>query len=331
MRRGLARPHAKFLQTRGGYTLGMHRFVAGALAISWMAACAAVANDLTVSAAEVTAQRERLARLGFATMLERQKRLIRVSSAIRLRGAALCNGKLSPVTGIVAATAAELPAAFRETAYLDHGVADLLKVLWILPDYPAAEAGLRSGDTILAIDGREIHAAAHLDQRSPTDSQTFTALKVERGGKILDIRFEARNGCFRPAVLSVLDNVDVRTEGARMIVYSGMLRFAESDDELAIVLAHELAHELLGQKSSVESAEAEADYLGLYLVALAGYDITVAPEFARRLGAEFPLALEERAGHIYLISAARSIALANTLREIEGKLERGEPLEPRIR
>jgi membrane-associated protease RseP (regulator of RpoE activity) len=252
-----------------------------------------------------------------------------VSSAIRLHGAALCNDQQSPVTGIVAATSAELPEAYRETAYRDHGVEDLLKVLWILPDYPATEAGLRSGDTILEIDGRETHTAAYLDQRNPADSKTFTAVKIERGGEIFDLQFEARNGCFHPAVLSVLDNVDAHTEGARMVVYSGMLRFTESDDELAIVLAHELAHGLLGRELSVENAESEADYLGLYLVARAGYDVAVAAEFARRLGAEFPLALEERAGHIHPISAARSIALADTLREIEGKLERGEPLEPR--
>jgi len=307
----------------------MHRFVAGALAISWMAASAATSNDLTLSDAEVTAQRERLARLGFALMLERQRRLIRVSSAIRLHGAALCKDQQSPVTGILAATSAELPEAYRETAYRNYGVEDLLKVLWILPDYPASEAGLRTGDTILEIDGRETHTSAYLDQGTPTDSKTFTTLKVERGGEIFDLRFEARNGCFRPAVLSVLDNVDVRTKGTRMVVYSGMLRFAESDDELAIVLAHELAHELLGQKLSTEVAESEADYLGLYLVARAGYDVAVAPDFARRLGAEFPLALEERAGHIHPMSEARSIALADTLREIEAKLERGEPLEPR--
>lgn len=309
----------------------MHRVVAGALAIGWMAASAASANDLELSEAEVTAQRERLARLGFAWMLERQKRLARVSSEIRLHGAALCDDKQSPVTGIVATTSAELPKAYRETAYRDHGVDDLVKVLWILPDCPAAEAGLRSGDTILEIDGRETHAAASLDQRDPTGSKTFTVLKIERGGEVLDLRFETRNGCFRPAELSVLDNVDTDTEGGRMVVYSGMLRFAESDDELAIILAHELAHELLGQKWSTAIAESEADYLGLYLVARAGYDAAAAIDFARRLGAEFPLALEERAGHIHPSSAARSIALAATLREIRDKLERSEPLEPRTK
>jgi len=309
----------------------MHRFVAGALAISGVATSAAFSADLALSEAEVTAQRERLARLGFALMLERQKRLARVGSEIRLHGAALCDGKQSPVTGIVAATSAELPEAYRETAYRDHAVADLVKVLWILPDYPAAEAGLRSGDTILAIDGRETHAAADLDQRDPTDSKTFTVLKVERAGEIFDLRFESRNGCFRPAVLTLLDDVDAHTEGTRMLVYSGLLRFAESDDELAIVLAHELAHELLGQEWSAETAESEADHLGLYLVARAGYDVTLAPDLARRLGAEFPRALEQRAGHPHPFSAARSVALTATLREIEEKRERGEPLEPRTR
>jgi len=313
----------------------MHRFVAGALAISGVATSAAFSADLALSEAEVTAQRERLARLGFALLLERQKRLARVSSEIRLHGAALCEGSQTPVTGIVAATSAEIPAAYRETAYRDHAVDDLVKVLWILPDYPAAEAGLRSGDTILEIDGRETHRAADLDQREPTDPKTFTTLKVERGGAIFDLRFETRNGCFLPAVLSVLDELDVQVEGTRMVVYAGLLRFAESDDELAIALAHELAHELarerLGRQASADSAESEADALGLYLAARAGYDVAAATDFAQRLGAEFPLALEERAAHLRPSSAARSIAWANSLREIAEKLERGEPLEPSIR
>jgi Zn-dependent protease with chaperone function len=318
-----------FARRVDGYTPAMHRFAAGALAISCLVASLAFSTDLTVSKAEVDAQRERLARLGFALMLERQKRLIRVSSRLRIRGAALCGEKLNPVTGIVAATSTELPQAYRETAYRSLGVDDLVKVLWVLPDSPAAEVGLQPGDTILEIDGRETHSAAALDQRTASDAKTFTALKLERAGEILDLHFESRDGCFRPAVLSLLDNIDARAEGSRMIVYSGLLRFAETDDELAIVLAHELAHELLGHRLSTAIGESEADYLGLYLVARAGYDVAAAEALARRFSAEFPLALEERAGHIHPISTARSNALAASLREIEDKLERGEPLEPR--
>ncbi len=64
----------------------------GMFALWWLAAPVTFADDLELSEVEVAAQHERLASLGLELMLERQKRLTRVSSALRYRGAALCEG-----------------------------------------------------------------------------------------------------------------------------------------------------------------------------------------------------------------------------------------------
>ena len=94
----------------------MRSVVAGGLA--WLVlAQSAGSTDLELPAEEVAAQRDRLATLGFELMLERQKRVTRLSSEIRYRGAALCPQKQSRVLGIVGATWGALPRAYREVAY----------------------------------------------------------------------------------------------------------------------------------------------------------------------------------------------------------------------
>jgi hypothetical protein len=284
--------------------------------------------DLALSADEVAAQRDRLAALGFDLMLERQKRLTRVSSEIRYHGAALCPRKQSRVLGIVAATWGALPRAFRETAFQRYGVDDLVRVLWVLPGYPAADAGVLAGDTILQVDGHETHSA-HFDEPSAQDLPDVTTLKIERDGEIFDLQLETRKGCFRPAEIVVLDTIDTQSEESRIIVYSGMLRFLPSDDELAVILGYELAQGLLGQPAGTTLGETEADDLGLYLAARAGYDVSIAPDLIRRLAREFPLALEKRAWHGRRSPAERAAALESAAREIALKLERGERLEPR--
>jgi membrane-associated protease RseP (regulator of RpoE activity) len=309
----------------------MRRIVVGMFALWWLVAPVGLADDLELSEAEVAEQRARLASLGLERMFERQQRLTRVSSQVRYRGAALCEPRWSRVLGIVAASAAEIPAVYRETAYQRYGIDDLVKVIWVLPGYPAADAGLEAGDTILEIDGREIHLAAALERRRAEDLPIATLLRIERDGEIRDLQVESRIGCFRPAEVKIMDNIDAYSEGERIVVYSGLLRFLESDDELAVILGHELAHGLLDAGLDPAAAEREADRVGLYLAALAGYDVAVARGLSERFIREFPLALEARTGHTHLSSPERALALEATTSEIQAKLDRGEPLEPELR
>jgi predicted Zn-dependent protease len=79
---------------------------------------------------------------------------------------------------------------------------------------------------------------------------------------------------------------------------TAMLNFVRSDDELAVVLGHELAHGILGhppmrteegilasfgiKASELWHREEQADRLGLRLMAAAGYDLRAAIPFWRR-------------------------------------------------
>lgn len=119
--------------------------------------------------------------------------------------------------------------------------------------------------------------------------------------------------------------------GGKIVVYEGMMKLVESDDELAVVLSHEVAHAVakhsnermsqqviseygaqilnysLSRKSELVQSlaanvyglgsqygvmlpfsrkhESEADYMGLALMAMAGYNPDVAVNFWRKMAA----------------------------------------------
>lgn len=88
------------------------------------------------------------------------------------------------------------------------------------------------------------------------------------------------------------------------------MRFAGDDDELALIISHELAHNAMGH---VESRTANALLGG-------------APDFWRRMAIEHPESIELRKSHP--TTPERFVALNATITEIELKVSAGRPLLP---
>ncbi len=89
--------------------------------------------------------------------------------------------------------------------------------------------------------------------------------------------------------------------GGKIVVFTGIMRFAENEDQLAAVLAHEISHALahhaservareqsrggsgLGGLRNDRMQEAEADHIGLFLMTFAGYNPDAAVHFWERM------------------------------------------------
>jgi predicted Zn-dependent protease len=99
--------------------------------------------------------------------------------------------------------------------------------------------------------------------------------------------------------------------GGRVAVFTGLMRIVDNDDQLATVLAHEIAHALAhhaNERVTIEesgrvnwlyrqaydrSQESEADHIGLFLMTFAGYDADEALVFWQKMerlqrGGELP-------------------------------------------
>ena len=173
-----------------------------------------------------------------------------------------------------------------------------------------------------------------------------------------------KTGCSFPVLLSDGQSLNAAADGKRVYIHAGMMRFVESDDELAYIVGHELAHNVLehidkkrgnailggvvdvlltaatgvstdgafskaGAGAYSQAFESEADYLGMYIAAQAGYDISSGPLFWRRMAIESSGSIAAGYQSSHPSTPQRFVALTNTIDEIHGKQAMGLALMPR--
>lgn len=235
---------------------------------------------------------------------------------------------------------------------------DLPGVLAAPPGSPAAAAGLRTGDLLVAVNGVPLQTggsgaeasyeglAANIrivDEALAGGSATFT---VERAAEILDIAVQPRRACGYEVQLNPSDELNARADGRRLFISTALAGFAQSDDELAVILGHELAHHVLRHRhwsgtggaarqanedawaaeGGEGNAEQQADRVGLYLLARAGFDPAVAAPFWRRFGDSNWRVRFPQIGHAS--AGSRALALEAVAREIEARRRAGGQLLP---
>ena len=84
-----------------------------------------------------------------------------------------------------------------------------------------------------------------------------------------------------------------------------------------------------GAQAFSKDFEAEADYVGLYILASTKAEIEKAPTFWRRMAALHPGAVNHAGTHP--ATPERFVAMEQTIKEIRGKQKAGKPLRPEMK
>lgn len=309
-----------------------------AIFLLFLAACAPTTQRVVVSNAEVAAEAELQRRLFIVESVAEKARLDNVVFRVMQGTAGLCRGQTKPQFGFRTATRGSFGSDMRDAATEALGLDDRLHVLAVVPGSPADHAGLELGDVIVEANGIPVGTGARAVRKftSIRDGTRDGVLSLTlRGETARKVTLAAVETCDYPVEVTPEDNVNAYANGRAISITRGMLWFA-NDKELAFVLSHELAHHimnhvgsLLGATGQLAELEAEADYVGLYIMARTGYGIGDAPEFWRRMAVSFPNSIASATNHP--TTPYRFVALKRTVEEINAKVAAGEPLVPNLR
>ena len=226
---------------------------------------------------------------------------------------------LEPVTGLVFQHLSQFDIAARPAILaalpLDRGPG----VIAVVPDGPGAVAGIRPGDVLLAVDGVAIppepglavpfdakRARARADAIGAVLAQGGTmprALALLRDGAVVTVRLVPRPACPSWVHLARSDQLNAFADGHHVFLTTGLLARLHGDDEVAFVVAHEMAHNILGHAAMlrggevhrgitrmlghsgaiVRQTEREADTVAGELMLDGGFDPVAGAEALRRL------------------------------------------------
>ena len=317
--------------------------------------CAAVATALTAAAhAEPLPSREWDA--GFAELLQQQTRVSSVGFRLATTNNDLCDTH-QPQAGLEVQDPTQYKPEMRAAAVRFFGMRAGFTVMLVVPNGPAARAGIMPGDGITAIDGRPLAEISQKMAGQPagvTRIEQFsrmleaamragpTTLSIQRGTQSLDLILTPVIGCASHTELSLAPGLDSYADGSTATITIEFVRYTRDDDELAVVLGHETAHNVhhdhpgpgirkgrieAGTVSTRES-ETEADYTDLYLMAHAGYDYHKTSAFWHRFGKDHGLGILASPSHPSWNKRAK-LAQA-TAAEIDAKKAQGMPLIPEL-
>lgn len=293
----------------------------------------------------------------FETLRAADLRLATIAYRLTTANAALCD-QLQPQVGMPIHALTQYAPGARKAAVATFGFEATIGVEAVVAGGPADRAGVRPNDSIVAIDDRPQPGLPSADApeaaaaRDAAEAAIMAApigkplrLTVLRDGKRLPIVINPVTGCRSRFEILLGSGLDASADGA--IVQLGE-RFFEgySNEEIAVVVAHELSHNILRHRARLDVAkinrgllaelgrngrliretEDQADLLGIYLLANAGYDPMSAPNFWRQKGGAIDGGLFRSRTHAS--SKARAEALEVAAREIAATPTR--PISPPV-
>jgi hypothetical protein len=301
------------------------------------------------------------------TLVSLQDRLYRVAAPLLVNNTQLCKNNARNLLGFTAKNKYSYSANFVDAANATLGLDERLQVMGVLTGSGAAKAGVRRGDGLVMVEDKSIPQGENAEREAAAilaplvTGRSSVKLVVLRNGSNQTLNVPLTHACAFGIELGNTDNVNAYADGYRMMVTRGMLNFTQSDEELAYVLAREMAHNILahpqrqrmngtvgdiidnlvrihpdlstmvgtgGIKAMPQDIDASADKLALYLAARAGYNVDNAARFWQQLAYQYPATVLNGYTAIHPITPSRLSGMDKTIADIKSKKARKQPLLP---
>lgn len=305
--------------------------------------------------------------LTLQAMVPMQDRLYRVAAPLLVNNTELCKSVARNLLGFTAKNKYSYSQDYAAAAQKVLGLGDRLQVTGVLEGSGAMRAGVQRGDILLSIENQNLPQGENAESQAATvlaplmTGRTSVKLNVLRNGNTVSLNVPLTYACAFGVELGNTDNVTAYADGHRVLITRGMLKVLQSDDELAYVLAKEMAHNVLahpkrlrmsatiggiidnltrmqpdmstmvglgGVKPVPQDLDVIADRLSLYMLARAGYSLDGAVPFWQRMASQYPASMLNTYTAIHPSTNYRMTVMQRTLRDIKAKQNAKKPLMP---
>jgi hypothetical protein len=301
------------------------------------------------------------------SMVTLQGRLYRVAGPLLVNNPPLCKSNARNLLGFTAKNKFSYSSEYVNAAQSLYGLDERLQVLGVLAGSGAARAGIRRGDILVAVEDQPMPQGENAERQAAAilaplvTARSSLQLTVLRAGATVPANVPLTRACAFGIELGNADNVMAYSDGHRVLVTRGMLDFTRTDDELAYVMAKEMAHNALAHASRQQTSatiggiidnlvrirpdmstmvgmagirpmpsdlDVAADRLSLYMLARAGYNIDNAVPFWRRLAAQYPASMPYTYTALHPDVQKRLGAMERTVADIKTKKAGNKALVP---
>ena len=359
----MLRNHINFLSSRRACLSGLM-----ICCVLFFQGCAPTTNVARGDAGDIQAEQRRQQALFMDTLWKRGARLANLAWPLKKHGAELCGEDVENQFGIIPVAIDDISDDYRDAVESEFLISDHPSVLHVTHGSPAMLAGIKPGDRFISIAGNPVtagnKATKRLNEQIVTAVETGSTVKFElsRAGITQSYTLAPEKVCSYNLELLPQDELNAFADGNTVYITQGMMRFTENDQELQLVIAHEIAHNaeghidkkmgnyLLGALADLAAAaygidtqgifsdmagnvfsqdfEREADYVGMYLLARAGIGTVEVNNFWRRMAAEYPGNIKGTFTNSHPATAERYTNIDAAHQEIQEKRLNNLPLMP---
>lgn len=305
--------------------------------------------------------------LTLKSLVALQDRLYRVAAPLIINNPELCKANARNLLGFTAKNRYSYSKEYVGAAQKALGLGDRLQIMGVLEGSGAARAGVRPGDGILAVEGQRLPEGENAERQAAgilapiVTGRSSVKLSLLREGGEVAVTVPLTFACAYGFELGNTDNVNAYSDGHRVLVTRGMMNFARTDEELAYVIAKEMAHNALahparqrtsatiggvidnltrirpdmsmmnglaGIKPMPQDLDAMADKLAIYMLARANYKLDGAAPFWRRLAAQYPPATLNAYTALHPSTNYRVTIIERTLKDVRAKQAAKKPIMP---
>jgi hypothetical protein len=281
------------------------------------------------------------------------KRLAEVARPLLKNAVDDCGKRTRYSTGIFLHKSSEYPKEQLTATTELYGKSEYVQVLNVLDSGPSKDK-LFPGDQIKTINQENItdNTTAHAIKQLNTAMVKGADIELQliRQGESLTVTISPELICDYAVVLSASDAVNGYADGSQIIITAGLMRFLQKDEQLAFIIAHELAHNTLnhipkklnngtigtaidlilagagfpspliatgiGANLYSQSFETEADLEALRLMQNAGYPIQGIDEVWRQMARLHPSTITHGQSISHPTTAERAIRIRSKIQQL---------------